>query len=200
MADLRYGEKVVTIVADEKVNLRSLPELKPVTVLTQVAGGTQLRLLETREDWFKVGLPDGKEAWLSAVYGREDVARDLVRIKVPIARVRVERGTDSEMLTRLEEGTLLRPLEIVENWVKVRLPNDAEGWIRGDLLEVKRVDRSGSLELEDSSTHTLLLLASVGSGVSAFSFVLVMTIVMRRKNQQSVPPHFGGGRSAYYGS
>jgi hypothetical protein len=102
------------------------------------------------------------------------------------------------VLTRLEEGILLRPLEIIDNWVKVRLPDDGEGWIRGDLLEVKRVSRGDSLE--ESSTHTLLLLASVGSGVSAFSFVLVMTIVMRRRNQSTNPPYFGGGRSVYYGS
>jgi SH3-like domain-containing protein len=180
-AGLRYGEKVVTIITAQKVNLRTDPEMTPETILTQVAGGSQLRLLSKMQDWFRVSLPDGKDAWLSAVYGREDVARDLVRVKVPVARVRADRSTDSAMVTRLQEGIFLRPLEIIENWVRVKLPDDSEGWIRGDLLEVRRVSREDTLE--DSSTHTLLILASVGSGVSAFSFVLVMTIMMRRKQQ-----------------
>jgi len=183
LANLRYGEKVVTVVAAERVNLRALPESRPETILSQVAAGAQLRLLDRAADWFKVGLPDGQTAWLSAIYGREDVARDLVRVKVPAARIRESNGVDSPIVSKVEEGTFLHPLEVEEGWVKVRLPDDMAGWIRGDLVSVCRVSRDEASE--ESSTHTLLLLASVGSGVSALSFVIVLTTVFRRKQRNA---------------
>jgi uncharacterized protein YgiM (DUF1202 family) len=182
-ATLRYGEKVVTVVAAEKVNVRAQPELRPDTVIGQVAGGTQLRLLETAKDWFKVSLPDGEIGWLFANYGREDVARDLVEVKVAIARVRAAIGQGSQVITKVQQGIRLHPLAVEDSWVKVRLPDDQEGWIRGDLVSVNRVSRGEEESLEESSTQTLLLLASVGSGVSAFSFVLVLTTVFRRRRQ-----------------
>jgi len=183
LADLRYGEKVVTVVTDQKVALRAQPEMRPETIVAQVAGGTQLRLLEKAADWFKVGLPDGESAWLAAVYGREDVARDLLKVKVAVARIREQLGLDSAVVSRAEKGTFLHPIEIKDGWVKVRLPDDSGGWIRGDLVEVQRVSRDGTPE--ESSTQTLMLLASVGTGVSAISFVLVLTTVFRRSQRNS---------------
>ena len=188
-AALRYGERVVTIVAAQKVNLRAMPEMSPETVIAQVSGGAQLRLVETAKDWFKVCLPDGEIAWLSAALGREDVARDLVQVKVSMARVRENIGVKNPVVSKAPQGTFLRPLEVKDKWVRVRLPDDQEGWIRGDLLGVHRVAREDET-LEESSTHTLLLLASVGSGVSALSFMLVMTSVFRRKRRQA--------RASYY--
>ena len=182
-ATLRYGEKVVTVVAAERVNVRARPELNPGTIIGQVAGGTQLRLLEKAKNWFKVSLPDGEIGWLFANYGREDVARDLVEVKVAIARIREAIGQSSRVVTKVQQGMRLHPLAVENKWVKVRLPDDQEGWIRGDLVTVSRVSREEEQSLEESSTQTLLLLASVGSGVSAFSFVLVLTTVFKRRRE-----------------
>lgn len=188
LANLRYGEKVVTVVSSQKVNLRALPEKRPDTVMAQVAGGTQLRLLEQAADWFKVGLPDGKTAWLAAGYGREDLARDLVRVKVSVARIREKLGVDSSIVSKVESGTFLHPIKVEDGWVNVRLPDDQSGWIRGDLVEVMRVARGGLSE--ESSTHTLILLASVGTGVSAISFVLVLTTVFRQKQRAQTSGYY----------
>jgi len=187
-ADLRYGEKVVTVVTTQKVNLWASPEKRPETIMAQVTGGTQLRLLETAADWFKVGLPNGEIAWLSAVYGREDVARDLVKVKVAVARIREQLGLDSAVVSKAEKGTFLHPLEVKDGWVKVRLPDDSGGWIRGDLVEVQRVSRDDVPG--ERSTQTLILLASVGTGVSAISFVLVLTTVFRKSQRNSKSEYY----------
>jgi len=181
LADLRYGENVVTVVAAEKVDLKASPEFSSETVVSGVPGGMQLQLVHKGAGWFKVRLPDGITGWLSAEYGREDVARDLVRVNVPVARIREGHGVDSSMVSKVSEGMFLHPLEVEDGWVKVRLPDDQLGWIRGDLVDVCRVSREEVPE--EASTHTLLLLASVGSGVSALSFVIVLTTVFRRRQR-----------------
>jgi uncharacterized protein YgiM (DUF1202 family) len=136
---LHEGEEVVTVTNTSKVRLRSAPEIRPDTVLTRVAGGTQLKYLGTEGEWFKVGLPNNVEGWLHSRYGRLDSARDLLEVSVSVARIREGPDQNAPVLSRAIQGLMLEIVEKKGSWYKVRLPLGEEGWVQESLVTLDEV-------------------------------------------------------------
>ena len=128
------GDIVVTVTGGERVFLRSLPESDSNTVISSVLRGTQFRLIEETDQWFKVELPDGGEGWIHKSNGKTGEARNLVRVQTAVARIRSQDSVNSEILGGALKNESFPVLESKGQWIRIELDHGQDGWIRQDLL------------------------------------------------------------------
>jgi len=135
-AQLRHGDRAVTVVNTPEVNVRSEPRVGTGTLMAKIRRGTQMKLLSKRGVWYQVLLPDGREAFVHANYAEEGIARDLLEVRASSGRVR-ERPTaarGSDVIQAVKRGDMLSLVREQNGWYLSILPSGKRGWIRGDLV------------------------------------------------------------------
>jgi uncharacterized protein YgiM (DUF1202 family) len=128
------ADQVVTLVDSFKVRVRATPQIAPDNVLASFFKGTQLRMTGEKDGWYQVRLEDGQTGWVHGDYGKIEAARDQLEVAVEVARIRAAPTIDSESIARAIVGQRLHLLEKVDNWYKVEIPNEMEGWMREDTV------------------------------------------------------------------
>lgn len=66
---------------------------------------------------------------LCPVNVKADIPPGTVRVTAPVIKVRVGPGMGFEVVGSVEEGTLLKVLEIRGGWLRVRRPAGVLGWV-----------------------------------------------------------------------
>lgn len=127
--------RLAEVQGTDRVRLRSAPEIRPDTVLTNAREGTRFPLLEEAEGWVKVALPDGSFAWISRSYVDIQDVPAAGWIKAEKAPLYLEPRADAGLLRTVEAGTLVVILEEQEDWIRVALPTKLEGWLPVDVLQ-----------------------------------------------------------------
>ncbi len=145
-AQLRHGDKVVTVVGAKQVRVRTAPEIREDTFIKWVPRGTQMKLLGKQGNWYQVILSDGREAWVSSTYAEADVARDLLEVRPSRANVRKSATTSSAKIGAVAQGDMLRLVRERSNWYLAILPDGRQGWIREDMVVRRPVDPSAEPE------------------------------------------------------
>jgi tetratricopeptide (TPR) repeat protein len=143
-AQLRHGDEVVTVQGAKQVRARSAPAFRrdgEDTFIRWLPRGTQLKRVERQGEWWKVLLPGGGEAYVSAKYAREDVARDKLVVIPTRANVRRNPSTSSEKVGTVSRNDELALVRERNNWFLALLPGgERRGWIRSDMVDRKPVD------------------------------------------------------------
>lgn len=130
-------DQAVTLVDSFKVRVRATPEILPDNIIASLLKGTQLPLTAQKNGWYQVGLPDGQTGWVHGDYGLLEIPRDQLEVVYDVVRIRTEPSTEAESPTRAIMGQRLHLLERVDNWYKVEIPGEGEGWIREDMVELR---------------------------------------------------------------
>ncbi len=137
-ANLHTLKGNVKVTADA-LNVRSGPGANH-TIISQVTKDTVLPFLEKQEGWYKVILQGGQAGWISGRFvnhassgenksqGSELLPGTAV-VKTAVLNVRSGPGTNYSVSGRVQANIPLPVLEEKDNWYKVLLPGDKEGWI-----------------------------------------------------------------------
>lgn len=130
------------VVIESVVNLYREPS-QAVDVVTQAILGTELAIGERREGWYHVRLPDQYQGWIQAVYVRVYVQGEapypataqVAQVNNLFAFIYHEPDVTAHApALRATIGAQLELLEEREDWLRVRLPDQAERWVqRGDV-------------------------------------------------------------------
>ena len=140
-AQLRHGDDVVTVQGAKQVRARSEPAIRQDTFIRWLPRGTQLKRVERQGEWWKVLLPGGGEAYVSAKYAREDVARDKLVVIPTRANVRRNPSTSSEKVGSVSRNDELALVRERNSWFLALLPGgQRRGWIRADMVDRRPVD------------------------------------------------------------
>ena len=144
---LKHGDRIVTVVKTDAVNVRSSPDLFPNdpsrNLLGRIPRGTQMKRIGKQGPWYRVVLPDGRHAWVHDRYAKEGIARDLLEVRVAQAKVRQtpSTGSGSRVIARVETGDLLSLVRKRGDWFLAVLPDGRRrGWIRRDMVLRRPVD------------------------------------------------------------
>ena len=133
------GEEVATVKGD-RVNVRGQAKLNS-EVVTQLKRGEAVTVLEEIEvkkpkkgdppKWAKILLPANTPVWVYAPY------IELTNKTVNIRRlnVRAGPGENYSILGRLDRGTPVKEIRVVENWMEIEAPATACAFVAADLLE-----------------------------------------------------------------
>lgn len=134
------------------VNVRSSPGTSQGLVTT-LAQGTSLPLLEVSGHWLKVRLPDSKTGWVAAwLVDVKQVAAAPTPTPAPgigneavvngsVVYIRGGPGTTHNVVTQVSRGDRLGVLERSGDWYKVSAGN-AIGWVAGWLVNVDKAEAS----------------------------------------------------------
>jgi uncharacterized protein YraI len=119
-------------------------------VLMTVNKGDKLTIIGERGEWFNVRLEDGQEGWISSrAVNRQEYAPEKPITSAPttfssgttkiltwdFSVVKSGPGNDYPVITTVQKGDKLTIVEQSGEWVKVRLENGQEGWIRSEVFE-----------------------------------------------------------------
>lgn len=133
-AQLRHGDPAIRVVGTNEVNVRSEPRTGPNTLITKVKRGTLMKRLDKRGGWYQILLPDGRNAWMSARYAEEEVARDLVEVTKATVNVRSSPSVGSRKVDTAKRGNMLSLIRERNGWSYVLLSNSKRGWVRNDMV------------------------------------------------------------------
>ncbi|MDZ7260594.1 MAG: SH3 domain-containing protein [candidate division KSB1 bacterium] len=112
-------------------NIRSGPSTSQ-SIVTKVTPGTNLNILSSQGQWYRVELPDGRTGWIdqslvTSIKGR-------IIITLDRANIREAPGTDSRLITQVDPGTEMVTLGARSDWYEVQLPRGGTGWISKKLV------------------------------------------------------------------
>lgn len=126
------------------VNVREAPSLSASVIGTTKVGDRVDTLDEgiggDTVQWYRVQVPAGVQGWVSADYLRTGTDRVAV-LQGDEVNVRSAPSTSSKVMHSGLRGDRVVVMESItgENgylWHRVRFPSQAEGWVRGDLVQV----------------------------------------------------------------
>jgi cell wall-associated NlpC family hydrolase len=137
------------VVVDGVANLYSRPS-REVDVVTQAILGTSLSIVERRDGWHHVRMPDQYQGWIETphvrIYARDEApyasAGQVAEIEQLLAFLYHEpNGSARAPALQVTIGARLEVEEEREDWVQVVLPDRTVRWVRrGDVL----ISRAGS--------------------------------------------------------
>ena len=117
------------VVKAEKLNVRKGPSIEEQRVAS-LERGMVVEILETNNGWNKIKLNDGNEGWISGDYTEKENGT------VTASKLNVRKGPsiENEKIDTLDKNTEVMLLEEENNWYRIKLDNEKEGWICGDYV------------------------------------------------------------------
>ncbi|MBP3888057.1 MAG: family 10 glycosylhydrolase [Cellulosilyticum sp.] len=107
-------------------------------VVTTVAKGTKVTLLDTLNGWYKVKLSNGTVGWASTQYFAVDSSNTssgtstrfprTASVTATSLNIRSGARTDRPVVTTVSKGTKVTLLDQLGDWYKVKLSNGTVGW------------------------------------------------------------------------
>ncbi len=137
----------------DALNVRSGPGVS-YTRISQVTKGN-LPFLEERNGWYRVVLPQGRAGWISGQYASPisaesgggadgNILAGAAVVKASTLNVRSGPGTEFGVSAKVQANTVLPVLEEKNNWYRILLPGNKEGWIASWLSEFLAPDNNTS--------------------------------------------------------
>ncbi len=141
------------IVTPEKLNVRKGPSVENDKI-GSLDRGMVVEILESNNGWNKVKLSDGNEGWVSGDY----TAKEKATVTATELNVRKGPSTENDKIGSLANGTVVEVLEHENDWYKVKLDDNQEGWICGDyaLTESQAMEQQAKkTEVKAATTNTV---------------------------------------------
>ena len=141
------------IVTPEKLNVRKGPSIENDKI-GSLDRGMVVEILESNNGWNKVKLSDGNEGWVSGDY----TAKEKATVTATELNVRKGPSIENDKIGSLANGTVVEVLEHENDWYKVKLDDNKEGWISGDyvLTESQAMEQQAKkTEVKAATTNTV---------------------------------------------
>lgn len=111
-------------------NIRARPEIKSDT-LWQVEKFYPLIIIEKRDAWYRIKDFEGDVGW---IHGSLVDSTPTVIVKVNRANIRVDAGTQYDLVFDAQKGTPFKVLEKKGKWIKIQHADGDTGWIFSSLI------------------------------------------------------------------
>jgi uncharacterized protein YgiM (DUF1202 family) len=129
------------LVKGDRVNVRGRPSLVG-EVITQLRQGEQVTVLEQISldaprpgepaQWSRIRLPANTPVWVFAPY----IDADDGTSKVNRLNLRAGPGENFSVLGRIERGSQVKEIRVVNNWMEIEAPDDTHAYVASSFLEI----------------------------------------------------------------
>ena len=120
------------LVTGSGVNLRSGPG-RSYEILLQLARGSKLRVLERRQSWVGVALPENIPAYLHRSYVGDPV-EGWATVKGQNIQVRVRPSEGATSWGEISSPERVRVTGTHGDWVKIQPPSFCRGWVSAEFV------------------------------------------------------------------
>ncbi|CEO22558.1 hydrolase [[Clostridium] sordellii] len=117
------------IVTAQSLNVRKGPSVENDRV-GSLDRGMVVEILESNNGWNKVKLSNGEEGWVNGDY----TAKEKGTVTATKLNVRKGPSVENDKIGLLDNNTVVEILEDQDNWYKIKLDDNQEGWISGDYV------------------------------------------------------------------
>jgi SH3-like domain-containing protein len=117
-------------VKKDAVNIRSGPSTKS-KVIWQVFESFPLQVIKRDGKWLNVVDFEGDKGW---IYDTLITSNKSVIVNVETANMRSGPTTGDTVVATVKKGVVFEPLEMKDDWMKVRYKNEITGWMHNSLL------------------------------------------------------------------
>ena len=123
-------------------------------LLGELPGRMPVKVLEMRNDWARITIPNGINVWVFASYITQG-QNGQTRVQGRGVRARWLPSTDSHIVGVLAPGEEVRVLATQNQWKQIRMPPSIAAWVPVSQLEM--LDDINSAWLSDWQTQTGVL-------------------------------------------
>lgn len=140
---------------DNYVNVRTAPNTDS-EIVGKIYNNCAATIVGVEGDWYKIVSGNcegyikaeffvtGEEAEAVAIQSRNVYAK----VTTPVLNVRAGQGTDSELLTQLQEGSKCDVIQYGDGWVYIDVDTDIQGWVSMDYVDIS-VEFDTAITLEE---------------------------------------------------
>jgi cell wall-associated NlpC family hydrolase len=138
------------VITGDVVNFREKPSTSS-KILVQLKKGTKVSVVASEGDWCQVSYSD-TTGWVHGDYitvRDEQISAGVV--KADVLNVRSKPDTSSEILTKLEKGTIVEIAEQSGVWYRILVFDERYGWVHGDYITIRedKVSRGAQTSVEE---------------------------------------------------
>ncbi len=123
------------------VKLKQGPSKDYMTIKT-LDNGTDINILSKQDKWYEISLIDGSTGWIYSDYinvGSID-KQDIQGVTInESTEVRKGPSTNYGIITKLSKDNKLSVIDKNNNWYKIKLANDQEGWVQGKDINIQKL-------------------------------------------------------------
>ena len=120
-------------VTTDLLNVRKEPG-KNAEVDFRLAKGTEVKVLDTKDEWYLLSLDDGSTGWAVAEYLKVDF--DVVQVSADNVNVRKTPSANGEVLTQANKSERYIMLDRFNDWFKIKLVSGECGWVNDDFAKI----------------------------------------------------------------
>ena len=144
------GEGFVTT---DLLNVRKEPSQKAEVVI-RLAKGTEVKVLDTKDEWYQLQFEDGQTGWAVAEYVKVDF--DVVQVAADNVNVRKNPSTDSAVIAKLNKTERYIMLDRFNDWFKIKLVNGECGWVNDEFAKVVGMISRGVVDGVDMRSQSTI--------------------------------------------
>ncbi len=126
----KYG----TVTASE-LNIRSGPSISD-DVIKELQYGTEVEIISASDYWYNIKMGDIM-GWAYKKYIKEKNISVKARVVASKVNLRSDSTLDAKIITMINKGEVADVLNVVENWVNVKLENGNSGWVYKTLVSIE---------------------------------------------------------------
>ena len=134
------------IVVTDLLNVRASPD-KDAQVAGRLTYGTEVSIVDTKDEWYQISYGDGATGWAVAEYIKADF--DVVQATSDNVNVRKSPSTDATVVTHINKFDRFIVVGRFNDWFKIKLENGESGWVNDQYAIITGVISRGVLDGED---------------------------------------------------
>ncbi|MDR3120796.1 MAG: SH3 domain-containing protein [Clostridiales bacterium] len=135
------------VVVAELLNIRSGPD-KEAQVTGRLAQGVEVRVIDTKDEWYQIAYDQSSTGWVVAEYLKVDF--DVVQATADDVNIRNSPSTDAPVTTQVQKFDRFIMLDRFNDWFKIKLENGESGWVNDQYAIITGVISRGLIDGEDA--------------------------------------------------
>ena len=147
-----FAEGRGVVVAD-LLNIRVSPD-KDAQVAGRLTYGDEVKITDTKDDWYQVTYGGGETGWVVADYVKADF--DVIQATTDSVNVRKSPSTDATVVTQINKFDRFIVVGNFNDWFKIKLENGDSGWVNDQYAIVTGVISRGVLDGEDVRSQSTI--------------------------------------------
>lgn len=195
---LHTGNLIVTAETEVSIavpilNVREGPGLS-FNVKAKAKEGERYSVLDQQQDWIKLKLQNGDTGWVASWFTTALQEKQpsnpsaTGEVTADILNIRSEPTTESQIIGKLKKGTTIKILEEKNEWYRIILSDQKEGWVAGWLVskDEKQLEKDDNEKIEQKETEEFITVLYDGTNIRTGPSTSDQ-IVMRANNGNTFP-------------